>query len=159
MLGVHCFLSAEFLSWKPPEWSTIALSLQSRLAAARPCGAPQLAFIIVFIYIARPSFEKLIGFAWVMSTIDRKYKLIRKGEMFNGAMEDTERGRGWRLMERRLLSVSSAAIWFINYSLLWGFYLTLHANWQQGLKIRGGQHSILSVVCLPSLCKACCATY
>lgn len=27
--------------------------------------------------------------------------------MFNGAMEDTERGRGWRLMERRLPGVSS----------------------------------------------------
>lgn len=40
-----------------------------------------------------------------MSTIDRKYKLIRKCEMFNGAIEDTERGRGWRLMERRLPSV------------------------------------------------------
>lgn len=27
--------------------------------------------------------------------------------MFNGPMEDTERGRGWRLMERRLPGVSS----------------------------------------------------
>lgn len=160
LLGVHCLLSAEFLFWKPPEWSTVALPLWRRLAAARPrWRSSACLFIIVFIYIATPSFEKLIGFAWVMSAIDRKYKLIRKCEMFTAAMEDSERRRGWRLMERRLPSVSSAAIWFINYSLLWGGYLTLHANWQQRLKFRGGQRSISSVVCLPPLCQARCATY
>lgn len=104
---MHCFLSAEFLSWKSPEWRTTALFLQSRLTAARPAWCPQLAFILVFIDIARPSFGKLLGFVWLMSTIDRKYKLITNCEMFNGAIEDTERGRGWRLMERRLPSVSS----------------------------------------------------
>lgn len=106
-LGVHCFLSAEFLSWKSPEWRTTALFLQSRLTAARPAWCPQLVFSLVFIDIARPSFGKLIGFVWVMRTIDRKYKLITNCEIFNGAIEDTKRGRGWRLMEQRLPSVSS----------------------------------------------------
>ena len=34
--GVHCFVSAEFLSWKTPEWRTTVLFLHSRLSAAEP---------------------------------------------------------------------------------------------------------------------------
>lgn len=71
--------------------------------------------------------------------------------MFTGAIEDTERGRGWRLMERRLPSVSSQQSDLLITHCFGGFYLSLRANWQQGLKIRAGQYSILSGVCLPSL--------
>lgn len=108
----------------------------------RPCGAPQFAFILVFINIVRPGFGKLIGFAWVMSTIDWKCKLIRNCEMFNSVIEDTRRGRGWWLMEQRFLSVSFQQSDLLITHCFGVFYLTLHANWQQGLKIRGGQHSI-----------------
>lgn len=71
--------------------------------------------------------------------------------MFNGAMEDTKRGRGWRLMERRLPSVSSqqSDLLIAHCFGFFFFYLTLHANWQQGLRIRGRRRSILSGVCLP----------
>lgn len=134
----------------PPEWRPTVLTLPSRQPAA-----PRLGFILIFIYIARPSCGKLIGFAWVMSTIDRKYNLIRNREMFNGAMEDTKRGRGWRLMERRLPGVSSLQSDLLITHCFGLFYLTRHANWQRGLKIRGGQHSILSSLAVT----AHCATY
>lgn len=75
--------------------------------------------------------------------------------MFNGAMEDTERGRGRRLMKRRLPGVSSQQSDLLITHCFGLFYLTRHANWQQGLTIRGGQHSILSSLSA----MAHCATY
>lgn len=57
--------------------------------------------------LLRPALESWLVFAWVMSIIDRNYKLIRNCKIFNGAIEDTKRGREWRIIERRLPSVSS----------------------------------------------------
>lgn len=103
---------------------------QSRQNAATPRCVPQPTFTPVFIYIARPSCSPLIGFAWVMSTIDRKYNLIRSRE------RQRWDGRYW---ERKAMAINGTTpsqcsimtIWFINYPWRWGFYLTRHANWQK----------------------------
>lgn len=95
-----------------------------------PCCVPQPTFTPVFIYIARPSCRPLIGFAWVMSTIDRKYNLIRSHERRRWD------GRYWNRMGMATNGTTPSqcsiiAIWFINYPWRWGFYLPRHANWQR----------------------------
>lgn len=98
--------------------------------AATPCCVPQPTFTPVFIYIARPSCSPLIGFAWVMSTIDRKYNLIRSRE------RQRRDGRYWKRIGMAINGTTPSqcsimTIWFINYPWRWGFYLTRHANWQK----------------------------
>lgn len=95
-----------------------------------PRCAPQPTFTPVFIYIARPSCRPLIGFAWVMSTIDRKYNLIRSRE------RRRRDGRYWKRTGTAINGTTPSQcsimeIWFINYPWQWGFYLSRHANWQE----------------------------
>lgn len=84
----------------------------------------------IYLHLARPSCRPLIGFGWVMSTIDRKYNLIRSLERQHWD------GRYWKrtgmaINETTPTQCSIISIWFINYPWRWGFYLTRHANWQK----------------------------
>lgn len=65
-----------------------------------------------------------------MSTIDRKYNLIRSREWRRWD------GRYWKRTGMAINGTTPSqcsimAIWFINYPWRWGFYLTRHANLQR----------------------------
>lgn len=119
---------ASSLKYTPKEATLCCLC--DRGKQCTPCWVPQPTFTPIFIYITRPSCTPLIGFAWVMSTIDTKYNLIRSRE---------QRCRDGRYWNRTGMAInvttpsqcSIIAIWFINYPWWWGFYLTRHANWQK----------------------------
>lgn len=84
----------------------------------------------IYLHLTRPSCRPLIGFGWVMSTIDRKYNLIRSLERQHWDRRYWKR-KGMAINETTPTQCSIISIWFINYPWRWSFYLTRHANWQK----------------------------
>lgn len=108
----------------------VMFCLWNRRKRRTPCCAPQPTFTPGFIYNTRPSCRPLIGFAWVMSTIDTKYNLISSCE------QQRWDGRYWNGTGMAINGTTSSQrsiipIWFINYPWQWGFYLARHTNWQK----------------------------
>lgn len=71
--------------------------------------------------------------------------------MFNGAMKDTERGRGWRLMEQRLPGVSSRQSDLL-ITHCFGVFISLIMQIGRGeSKSEEGSIQYYGVVCLASM--------
>lgn len=122
------------LLWWFPCWNIPPKRKHCRVVSAievhpMSCSSTNI-YSHIYLHLTRPSCRPLIGFGWVMSTIDRKYNLIRSLERQHWD------GRYWKRMgmvinETTPTQCSIISIWFINYPWRWGFYLARHANWQK----------------------------